>query len=731
MTTHSPRGTLRRATLVPLLLLLVSGGSRTAYANGFSHPTATPRPLSLLIKDLQSPELRERRIAARELSTMNPLPVDAIDPLVRALNDPDPMGTVQQWATQGLGNGGAPAIPVLVALMQPGKGKKDQIRIAAVRSLAAIAKNEPSAFPPLVETLKDPVLQVWAPVAIAPIGAPIVPLLRKSLRDPDVKVRRAAASALQMAPGQASEAAPELTSDLNDPDPNVRTLTAADLGRIGPPAKSAAPALCMLLKDTRPEVREMAAIALAKVDPENQAPVPILIQALENAMSVAHWDAPDALKGMGTYARGAVPTLEHLLATDPDARFRAAIVKILGPIQGSKSIPALVRVLERDDDVLVRRAALDAINQLLPTAPKKLSESAIAPLIQALRDDDQQIRATAAEMLGSMGKQAKPALIAALKSQDLYIRQGAVRALARLAFASNTKPFAGDIVRALTAAALHDRSFVVRYEAASALDRAGIKPGYAALETAQQEPAGLQAPALAQSHHLYQRNEIFLDIPPDVDHEYPLRLVYLLSLQPAPPSEMLVTVYRGKDRPDRLIFWRTAGKDRYEQLRMIDADPGNSFDAPIGVSIPKGQVPGLIVGFVDVGVNLWRGHGDLLFAIDRNELRSVEIESPEQWYRDKLKPGEEIVGPAANSFHDREAGFRFCVRAGQKTEQVLGTYRVIKIEGGGGAWGMYVPSTHQVIRGTTPPTGPTWKLVVDDARREPLTASSAEFGGCR
>jgi hypothetical protein len=198
-------------------------------------------------------------------------------------------------------------------------------------------------------------------------------------------------------------------------------------------------------------------------------------------------------------------------------------------------------------------------------------------------------------------------------------------------------------------------------------------------------------------------------------------LIYLLSFARSrgftSTFEFLATVYRGADRPDRLIFWRIAGAKKYQRLQVIEVGPGESFDPPI-LFFPKGQVPGEGAQLVDVGVNLERSHGDLLFAIDHDQLRPVQIESAEQWYRNKLRPGAQIVSPVSNSFSNRGNEFQFYVRSGRKTEQVIGTYKMVKEFG-------FVPGSGQERRGRVVigiPGKPmtTWKMVVENARLIPI-----------
>jgi HEAT repeat protein len=139
-----------------------------------------------------------------------------------------------------------------------------------------------------------------APLALATIGAPAVPALKKGLSSQDAFVRVGAAFALGRIGREAKAAVPALFKALDDDDRNVRALSAsalaaigersADLvrameqwiespdpilrmtgfgvlGRLGPAAQSAAPALRKQLGSRDPGVRAAAEEALKKIEP--------------------------------------------------------------------------------------------------------------------------------------------------------------------------------------------------------------------------------------------------------------------------------------------------------------------------------------------------------------------------------------------------------------------------------------------------------------------------------
>jgi len=232
------------------------------------------------------------------------------------------------------------------------------------------------------------------------------------------------------------------------------------------------------------------------------------------------------------------------------------------------------------------------------------------------------------------------------------------------------------------------------------------------------ETAGRQKDVQDQSQRRYSREEIAATIP-DEDHEYPLRLEYFITFNatPAPSAAagFLATVHRGRDRPERLAVWKQTGENSYQQLLVRESGTSalEKFDVP-KVFFPKGQVPGLGVQFLDLREHVsngWRVE-DSLYAVDGDDLRPVQIESPEEWYKSKLQPGESIMNGFANSFSDyAQPAFAFTIWKKGDAQfptggQVTGTYRIVREE-----------------RFSNDPKKPwvhNWRLEVESAKREPI-----------
>jgi HEAT repeat protein len=170
------------------------------------------------------------------------------------------------------------------------------------------------------------------------------------------------------------------------------------------------------------------------------------------------------------------PLIEKL--TDNDFRFRHdaadAIVKI-----GSPAVPFLIEAL-KDENKQVRWRAASALGEIGAEA-----SSAVPALIVTLQDEDEYIRRIGAYALGKIGPEASvavPKLIDALQDSDRNLRMVSAYALGKIGSeASSAVP--------TLIATLHDASAEVRLNAATALGRISAKASSAvpALITALQD----------------------------------------------------------------------------------------------------------------------------------------------------------------------------------------------------------------------------------------------------
>ena len=122
-----------------------------------------------------------------------------------------------------------------------------------------------------------------------------------------------------------------------------------------------------------------------------EKPVPDHVWKLKDTDSAVRSAAADALAGIGTAAKEAMPALiEALKNKDPGVRrVAASVLGIVGP-EAREAAPALIRTL-KDADPTVRSLAAAALGRIGPPA-----KAAVPALKKASRDKDRTVRAAAA-----------------------------------------------------------------------------------------------------------------------------------------------------------------------------------------------------------------------------------------------------------------------------------------------------------------------------------------------
>lgn len=116
--------------------------------------------------------------------------------------------------------------------------------------------------------------------------------------------------------------------------------------------------------------------------------------------------------------------LKALRGRDPVVQARAAL--LLGSI-GKPAVPVLIEAL-KDDDRDVRTSAAGALISIGPDA-----KSAVSTLVRALKDEDHFVRWNAAAALGEIGdKSAAYALAELLEDEEAEVRKTALSALRKM-----------------------------------------------------------------------------------------------------------------------------------------------------------------------------------------------------------------------------------------------------------------------------------------------------------
>jgi HEAT repeat protein len=255
-------------------------------------------------------------------------------------------------------------------------------------------------------------IRAWA--RIRPDPAVSVPLLSNVLKDADPTIRTEAMAILAEI---GKPAVPTLVRLLNREKSAYWCCIV--LGEMGADAADAAPALVEVLQgNPRPEVRREAALALGLIGPAAADSVPALTQALgENDTAIAA-GAAYALGRIGPKAKTADLSLAKCAAS-PDPLLRTisvwAMAKIAPQNEARKQVAVgrLVAALKAKQPQL-RHAALRGLADLQP-AP----DAVLPALKQIVHDPDKTMAIAAVHVLASLGDPAVPALIDALKHEEL------------------------------------------------------------------------------------------------------------------------------------------------------------------------------------------------------------------------------------------------------------------------------------------------------------------------
>ncbi len=224
----------------------------------------------------------------------------------------------------------------------------------------------------------------------------------------------------------------QLIDQLTSTEKQTRLLAADALGMMGTAAADAIPALAKRLGDDYEPVALNAAYALAHM---GDSAVAALATALAADEKNVVRNAAYGLSAAGTSARE--PLLECLSHPAEETRGYAAFA--LGEIglnaadDPQHTVQGLGNTVN-DESVWVRRNGAEALGIVAATEPTAQAATVDA-LVQALQDEDGQVRFTSAlslTRLGSAATAAVPALQQALRDENRYVRANAVDALNRI-----------------------------------------------------------------------------------------------------------------------------------------------------------------------------------------------------------------------------------------------------------------------------------------------------------
>jgi HEAT repeat protein len=337
---------------------------------------------------------------------------------------------------------GAAAHPLLLS-HYPSASSAERARTAEIFGDLGVTEGAPL----LLESLNDESYELRAACALAlgklaPAG--IVRRLVELLEDPAAPVRDAALDSLQRLSGSDPEGVTGLCQELShselpsrrrnaallfcgvrdgerlsllakDEDPSVRRAAVASLGRAG--VQQAAGVAAMALSDEDPEVRVAAAQALAETGGKD-ALEPLLLALRDNDP----WVQKAALKGLcGLGEKAALPGIKALL-DKAEGPVLIAALSALAAIGGADELaPVRAALHHRDEEVV--EAAIGILSGFGGEWVEDYRDALLSHPHWLVR------RSFVRVLAGQMGKEALPALEAALATESDPLVKGEIGAL--------------------------------------------------------------------------------------------------------------------------------------------------------------------------------------------------------------------------------------------------------------------------------------------------------------
>jgi HEAT repeat protein len=315
---------------------------------------------------------------------------------------------------------------------------------------------------------------------LAETGKAGVPYLIKGLQSADAVVRKVSAGALARIGPAAKDAAEALAKAMiAEKDDAAALEMAGAIGHVGPPPAQFVPALLAALKERGNLKVSNYSDAMVALGP---SAVPALVAAMESPDREVQYRAIQALGKMGPGAKGAIDALVKRMR-DANSYFDFAVDEALAGIgtatipaimdaaptgnqyhaahamsqMGSKAIPHLLAALKHDDPNQ-RAVAADALGQIEPPA-----HDAVAALIGSMKDPSNDVRRNVCEALARIGdSRALNVMLEAVKDRDWLLRSRAAEALGKF------KPVTDETFNALTAL-MKDEDKLVRTSACESL----------------------------------------------------------------------------------------------------------------------------------------------------------------------------------------------------------------------------------------------------------------------
>ena len=231
----------------------------------------------------------------------------------------------------------------------------------------------------------------------------------------------------------------QLIAVLKDPAywPN-RYRAAEGLGQLGPAARDAVPALVVALKDREDFVRYAAARALDKIGAITPEALVALKTAANDKTELVRNAAMEAYESLlGKASKNDLPALVAASKeTEPFVRRDA--IRLLGEVGAiSPEALAALKAAKKDKDPDLRRVAVEAYKWAYERLMRKPTRYDVPALVAALKDTEPFVRRDAARALGKAGAiSASPEVLAvlnaAMKDKEPDVRRAATETWERI-----------------------------------------------------------------------------------------------------------------------------------------------------------------------------------------------------------------------------------------------------------------------------------------------------------
>jgi HEAT repeat protein/energy-coupling factor transporter ATP-binding protein EcfA2 len=388
---------------------------------------------AFFLTTLPDPDPKVRSIAAWNLRSCLTTP-EVVVALVEALQDPH--SQVRRMAVSSLGKLSQTTSQVVAALTRMLSDSDPQVRKTTMESLEQLlGESFPQMIPVLTKSLHDPDSKIRAGV-VRLLGKfyqdspEVVAVLIKTSHDLDPQVRNSAVGNLKISGQGSSQIVEALIEALHDPDPQVRNSAVGSLKKSGQVSSQIVEALIKALHDDDSHVRTKVVSILGDLDQITPEVVAALIEALHDSDPHIRNRAASSLGGLDQITPEVVAALIEALH-DSDPNVRATAASSLGSLdQTSPEVVAAFIEALHDSDPNVLTSAVSNLKK----SGQVSSQIALA-LIKALHDSDPNVRVTAASSLGELDQtspEVVAALIEALHDSDPPVRVAVVRSLGYL-----------------------------------------------------------------------------------------------------------------------------------------------------------------------------------------------------------------------------------------------------------------------------------------------------------